>query len=100
MKTSKCKTRNSKRLKKLTLCICSIVVLCFFNLAALKAEEPTKKTSVNQQENTITTRGDISQSDMLNLQSKQQEQSRFLQLISQVMKTVSETTENIVRNLK
>ena len=100
MKTSKCKTRNSKRLKKLTLCICSIVVLCLFNLAALKAEEPTKKTSVNQQENTITTRGDISQSDMLNLQSKQQEQSRFLQLISQVMKTVSETTENIVRNLK
>ncbi|MCK5342175.1 MAG: hypothetical protein KAR20_02160 [Candidatus Heimdallarchaeota archaeon] len=69
-------------------------------MAALKAEEPTKKTSVNQQENAITTRGDISQSDMLNLQSKQQEQSRFLQLISQVMKTVSETTENIVRNLK
>jgi len=69
-------------------------------LAALKAEEPTKKTSVHQQENTITSRGDISQSDMLNLQSKQQDQSRFFQLISQVMKTVSDTTENIVRNLK
>lgn len=51
MKTSNCKTAQFPRIKRLSKYICAIVVLCSINLAVIKAEEPTKETTLQTDKN-------------------------------------------------
>ena len=52
MKTSNCKTAQFPRIKRLSKYICVIVVLCSIYLAVIKAEEPTKESANNNQQET------------------------------------------------
>ncbi len=52
MKTLNCKTAQFPRIKRLSKYICVIVVLCSINLAVIKAEEPTKESANNNQQET------------------------------------------------
>jgi len=88
-------------MKKLALCLCSIVVLCFFNLVALRAEEPTQETASNtQQEKPAIIEAANALFEYLKLQISMQAESRQFTLISNVMKTKDETEKNAINNTR
>jgi len=92
------KTSNAPWMKRITMYICFIVVLCFFNLVAIKAQDPVKETPIeSQQVESIT---DQTQMDQMKLQQEQERRSKIMQALANIMKKVSETTDSIVQNLK
>ena len=98
MKTSNCKTAQFPRIKRLTKYFCIIVVFCFFNLGALKAEDPIKETAVNNQQ--VETMSETTEIDSLRLQQVMERRSKIIQALANIIKKVSETTDSIVQNLK
>jgi hypothetical protein len=101
MKTTNCKSEQARQIKRLSQYFCVIIAFCFFNLGALRAEEPTKGTSDNiQKEQSTETLGDKSELNYINLQDKLHAQTQMVVLWSNVMKIIRETQNAIVRNMK
>jgi len=86
-------------MKKLSIYLCSVIVLCFFNLVALRAEEPVQQTA-DQQEKTTIIEAAAAYIQYLQLQISMQMESRQFNLISNVMKTKDEDEKSAINNAR
>ncbi len=97
MKTSNCKTAQFPRMKRLTMYFSFIVVLCFLNLVAIKAQVSVSENTATNDLPVITTVEEVEPESKFTL-SKMIFQSRLFQVISNALRACSETNDNIIQN--
>ena len=86
-------------MKKLSLFLCSVAVLCFFNLVALRAEEPVQQTT-DQQEKTSLIEAASAYFQYLQLQIKMQSENRQFTLVSNIRKTKHDEGRSAIDNTR
>ena len=102
MKTSNYKTAQFPAIKRLTKYFCIIVVLCFFNLVAIQAQDPNNLTSRSntQPVNTIAVQEEPeSESGKNDLQDMLQKQQQIIQMMSNISKVIHDTRMAIIRKI-
>jgi len=86
-------------MKKLSICLCSVVLFCFFNLISLRAEEPVQQTT-DQQEKTTILEAAAAYIQYLKLQNSLQMGNRQFTLLSNIMKTKHDEERSAIDNAK
>ena len=102
MKISNCTTAKFPGIKRLTKYFCFIVVLCFFNLIAIQAQDPNNLTSrANTQPTTtlVIQEQPESELDEVDLQNMLQKQQQTIQMMSNISKVLHDTAMAIIRKI-
>ena len=100
MKTPNCKTRHFPSMKRLTMYLCAVVVLCFFNLIAIKAQYSVSGNTTTTDEPVITREIEPEPETKITLWQIIQSQNRLYQTVSNVFKMRSDVDNSIIRNTK
>jgi len=99
------KTYKSKQfpgIKRLTKYLCIIVVLCFFNLVAIQAQDPNNLTTNTQPATTIVIQEEPeSESELreIDLQNSLQKQQQTIQMLSNISKVLRDTALAVIRKI-
>ncbi len=99
MKTLNCKTRYFPGMKRLTMYLCAIVVLCFLNAVSLKAQITVSENSTAFDEPVITREIEPEpETEITNWRILFP--NRLYQFVSNVLKTRSDSEESIIQNTR
>lgn len=99
MKTLNCKTRHFPGMKRLTMYICAIVVLFFINAVSLKAQYSVSENPTTFDEPVITREIEPEPETEITIWSILY-QNRLYKLVSNVLKTRSDSEESMIQNTR
>ncbi len=97
MKTSDYNTR-FPRVKRLTLYLCAVVVLCLFNLNAVMAQDQVNQTNTPNTQPAPTVEKPV-QLESIDVQNNLQRQQQSIQLMSNISKVLRDTALAIIRKI-
>ena len=100
MKTPNCKTKHFPGMKKLTMYLWAIVLLCFLNVVALKAQYSVSENTSTLNEPVITREIEPEPETKITLWQIIQSQNRLYQTGCNVFKMRSDVDNSIIRNTK
>ena len=100
MKTAHHKTSKFPKMKRLAMYFSFIVVLCFINVIALKAQYSVSENTTTVNEPVITREIEPEPETKITLWQIIQSQNRLYQTVSNVFKMRSETEDAMIENTK
>ena len=103
MKTSNPNNSNSQGKRRVTRYLCVAVVLCFFSLAALQAQEPVRKTpppaNTEQGSSQKATTRESRQEFETQFENVDQKSNQLFNILSNVLKSMKEMKSSSTRNM-
>jgi hypothetical protein len=100
MKIPNCKTKHFLGMKRLTMYLWAIILLCFLNVVALKAQYSVSENTLTVNEPVITREIEPEPETKITLWQIIQSQNRLYQTVSNVFKMRSDVDNSIIRNTK
>ncbi len=100
MKIPNCKTKHFLGMKRLTMYLWAIILLCFLNVVALKAQYSVSENTLTVNEPVITREIDPEPETKIILWKIIVSQNRLYQTVSNVLKMREETEDAMIENTK
>ena len=91
------KTSSTPWMKRITMYICFIIALCFFNLVAIKAQDPVNQTnSVNTQPAPAAPK--VMVVVYTAFENVNQKATQYMNTLSTLLKNMKEMSQSVTRN--